>query len=614
MNRFISISLLLLLSFSLKAQDETSERLAADSDGFAYPYALITNVSGRTTTSLAGRWDVLTDQYDNGFYNYRMKRKKDSSTYFADKHYWRDSTRLIEYDFDRAESLYVPGDWNTQKEKLYFYEGSIWYRKLFSLTPAEGKRYFLYFGAANYDAVVGINGNVIGHHIGGFTPFCFEVSSLLKDGENSLVVKVNNNRILDGVPTINSDWWNYGGLTRDVKVIETPDVFIRDYFMRLDESGRKIEGWVQLDGEGLEGRKVSISIPELKWKVSVETDESGKGYFSKSAKPQRWSTSSPKLYAVDLSAGSDAMSDKVGFRTICTRGSSILLNDEPVFLKGVAIHEERLDGGGRAWSREHAESLLSAAKELGCNFVRLAHYPHNENMVRVADSLGLMVWSEIPVYWTISWKNRNTFNNAMNQLNEMITRDRNRASVVIWSVGNETPRSPERYEFLSALVKEARRLDGSRLVSAAMEKESLGNGVVTVQDELLQDSNLISFNQYIGWYDGSAEKCGRVSWTFPVDKPVVITEWGAGVKYGYHGGADVKFTEEYGVEVYKAQIAMQKKMPQLAGTCPWIMKDFRSPRRQLVGIQDDYNRKGVLSEKGEKKKIWYVLRDWYESL
>jgi hypothetical protein len=128
-------------------------------------------------------------------------------------------------------------------------------------------------------------------------------------------------------------------------------------------------------------------------------------------------------------------------------------------------------------------------------------------------------------------------------------------------------------------VKEARRLDGSRLVSAAMEKESLGKGVVTVEDELLQDSDLISFNQYIGWYDGAAEKCGKVSWTFPVDKPVVITEWGAGVKYGYHGGADVKFTEEYGVEVYKAQIAMQKKMPQLAGTCPWIMKDFRSPRR-----------------------------------
>lgn len=351
----------MLLSFSLKAQDETSERLATDSDGLAYPYALITNVPGRTTTSLAGRWDVIVDQYDNGFYNYRMKRNKDSSTYFADKHYWRDSTRLIEYDFDRAESLYVPGDWNTQKEKLYFYEGSIWYRKLFSLTPAEGKRYFLYFGAANYDAVVGINGRVIGHHIGGYTPFCFEVSSLLKDGENSLVVKVNNNRILDGVPTINSDWWNYGGLTRDVKVIETPDEFIRDYFMRLDESGRKIEGWVQLDGEGLKGRKVSISIPELKWKILVETDESGKGYFSKSAKPQRWSTSSPKLYAVDLSAGSDAMSDKVGFRTISTRGSSILLNDEPVFLKGVALHEERLDGGGRAWSREHAESLLSSA-------------------------------------------------------------------------------------------------------------------------------------------------------------------------------------------------------------------------------------------------------------
>lgn len=592
---------------TLSAQDETSERLAAEKEVLSVPYCQIANVSSRACTDLCGCWNAIIDQYDNGYYNYRMKPKKASSTFFADKHYYKSPEKLIEYDFDISDTLRVPGDWNTQKERLYYYEGTIWYRRMFDVRPDKGKRYFIHFGAVNYEAVVGLNGCILGRHAGGFTPFDFEVTTLLQDGSNSLIVKVNNSRYKDAVPTLNCDWWNYGGITREVRLIEVPETFVREISVVLSADGKKIEGWVQLDGAEAAGHKVTVSIPELRLKVNCKADGGGKAIFSVSSQPELWSPENPKLYDVNISSGGDDVSEKVGFRTISTKGNELLLNGKSIFCKGIAIHEETFGQNcGRAWNRDQSRQLLLAAKELGCNFVRLAHYPHNENMTRLADSLGIMVWSEIPVYWTISWTNPDTYRNAETQLKEMISRDRNRASIIIWSVANETPKSQERTAFLGSLIDKAREMDGTRLVCAAMEKVTLGDRTYSVRDELLDKVDLISFNEYIGWYDGRPEKCLDAKWVFPVEKPVIVTELGAGVKYGYHSGKDVLFSEEYAVEVYKAQLEMLSHMPGLVGICPWILKDFRSPRRQLRGIQDDFNRKGLLSETGDKKDVWSV--------
>src|SRR6185295_6986888 len=147
----------------------------------------------------------------------------------------------------------------------------------------------------------------------------------------------------------------------------------------------------------------------------------------------------PKLYQVIISSRDYSLSDRIGFRSIEARGADILLNGKPMFLRGISIHEESPLRGGRAFSEDDARMLLTWAKELGCNFVRLAHYPHNEHIIRIADEMGIMVWSEIPVYWTVLWENPETFANARNQLEENITRDKNRASVILWSVANETP-------------------------------------------------------------------------------------------------------------------------------------------------------------------------------
>ena len=196
------------------------------------------------------------------------------------------------------------------------------------------------------------------------------------------------------------------------------------------------------------------------------------------AKPQLWSPENPKRYQVEITLDNSTISDSIGFRMIETRGKQILLNGQPIFLKGISIHEEKPNGGGRANSTEDAHTLLSWAKELGCNFVRLAHYPHNEYMVREAERMGIMVWSEIPCYWTIDWKNAKTFENAKQQLTDMIHRDHNRANVIIWSIANETPHSAERDAFLSRLAKHARSLDNTRLISMAMEVTGAANYVI----------------------------------------------------------------------------------------------------------------------------------------
>lgn len=571
---------------------------------------LITNLPARHTTSLDGQWKTIVDPFENGYYDYRLNPTDQG--YAQDRDY-SDPTDLQEYNFSTDKTLQVPGDWNTQRPELYYYEGTVWYRTRFTPEITPGKRQFLHFGAANYETIVWLNGERLGSHEGGFTPFNFEVTDKLRPGENSLVVKVDNKRRPEGVPTVNADWWNYGGITRPVTLVETPATFVRDYSVQLSPSEKNvIECSVVTDGADT-SMPVTIQIPELKINrtLSLEPDGSAKVNFK--ANPERWSPKNPRLYTVNIIAGNDTLTDEIGFRTIRTDGTRLLLNDNEIFCRGISIHEETPYNSGRAWSRDHARTLLGWAKEMGCNFVRLAHYPHNEEMVREAEKMGLMVWSEIPVYWTIHWDNPDTYANAAQQLNDMITRDRNRCNIIIWSIANETPRSDARQEFLTKLAQEARTLDGgTRLIGAAMEKDEIRPGVMSVDDPLGEVLDIISFNEYIGWYDGQPEKCDRSEWEFAIEKPVFISEFGGGALYGLHGDAAHRFTEEHQEDLYRRHTAMLDRIPGLAGCTPWILKDFRSPRRHLPEIQGDFNRKGLISDRGERKKAFYVMKNWYD--
>jgi beta-glucuronidase len=570
---------------------------------------LIANTDSRTTSSLDGQWRAIIDPYETGYYDYRYQPS--ANGFFKDARP-KTKTDLIEYDFDSSELLRVPGDWNTQDERLLLYEGTVWYKKAFDYQRKPNTRLFVYFGAANYTADVYLNGQRLGRHEGGFTPFNFEITNLVQDQNNSLVVKVDNKRRRDAVPTLITDWWNYGGLTRQVKLVETPATFVRDYFIQLQKGSRsRIAGWVQLNGDR-GNQRITIRIPEAGISKSFTTDANGSAEISFNADLTLWTPENPKLYDVVIEAEHDRLQDQIGFRSIETRGTDILLNGKPIFLRGVCIHEEAPFRGGRAYSREDALTLLGWAKELGCNFVRLAHYPHNEYMVREADRLGIMVWSEIPVYWTILWEDPATLAHAQDQLREMIARDKNRAAIIIWSMANETPVGDARLSFLKSLIEHARSLDSTRLISAAMERHYIGDTATQMIDDPLGEYvDVFGCNEYVGWYDGLPEKIDRVEWKMKYQKPLIMTEFGAEAPYGNHGDALTRWTEEYQENVYQRQVKMLRRIPFLRGMCPWILMDFRSPRRLLPGVQDFHNRKGLISDRGEKKKAFFVMQNYY---
>ena len=577
----------------------------------AQQVGLIANTDGRKTISLDGQWQAIVDPYESGFYNYRYQPSNDG--YFKNAKP-KSKSDLIEYDFDKSDSLKVPGDWNTQSDQLFFYEGTIWYKKSFDYQRRPNTRLFVYFGAANYQADVYLNGQKVGQHEGGFTPFNFEITELVQSGGNFLIVKVDNKRRRDAVPTLMTDWWNYGGLTRNVKLVETPSTFIHDYSIQLQRGSRnRIAGSVKLSGDKL-NQKITVRIPESGISRSFTTDRNGVAAIDFNAELKLWSPDSPKLYEVIIEAETDRINDQIGFRSIETRGVEILLNGKPIFLRGVCLHEEAPFRGGRAHSREDAQTLLGWAKELGANFVRLAHYPHNEFMIREADRMGILVWEEIPVYWTILWENPATLENARNQLSEMIARDKNRASVVIWSVANETPLSDARLSFLKNLITHARSLDSTRLISAAMERHYIDATTQMIDDPLGEYLDVLGCNEYVGWYDGLPEKADRLVWKSKYEKPLIMSEFGADARYGHHGDALTRWTEEYQESLYRHQVAMLKRIPFLRGTSPWILMDFRSPRRPLPNIQDYWNRKGLISNRGEKKKAFYVMQQWYREL
>ena len=580
------------------------------------PLPLIQNVQAYESCSLNGDWNYIVDVQEEGYYDYRMNPMRNGFFINAKPQKPED---LIEYDFDKSPTMKIPSDWNTQDEKLFFYEGTVWFKKSFQAVPMTECRTLLYFGAVNYDCHVWVNGKKAGHHVGGFTPFNYDISDLLKKGENTVIVKVDNKRHAEDVPTQIFDWWNYGGITRDVKLVKVPLVYMQDYNLQLSKAAdkakvREITFSAQVSAKEA-GHKVVVNIPELKLEKQFTTDAEGQvsGTLKVAAKKlQLWSPENPKLYRVDLTMDNSTTSDEIGFRTIETRGKQILLNGKPIFLKGISIHNEKPNGGGRANSVEDAHTLLSWAQELGCNFVRLAHYPHHEEMVREAERMGILVWSEIPVYWTIAWTNPNTFANAKQQLTDMIARDHNRANVIIWSIANETPHSAERDKFLGGLAKYARTLDNTRLISMAMEVTGASNYVNRLNDNMNEYVDVVSFNQYIGWYR-DVNDAPKMKWVIPYDKPVIISEFGGGARYGYHGAKNQRWTEEFQENLYKENTAMLDKIEGLAGTTPWILKDFRSPRRVLPGVQDYYNRKGLVSDKGEKKLAFYVLKKWYET-
>jgi len=571
------------------------------------PPTLLVAVDQRPVLSLNGDWHYILDPYQNGLGGGR-------SGYSTDEELPAGSNKLLEFDFAKSPTIKVPGDWNTQKELLEYYEGGFWYERHFLYQPQAGHRSFLHIGAANYKARAWVNGELVCTHEGGFTEFDCEVTRAVKAGDNSVVIFVDSTRIADGVPTVKTDWWNYGGLTRDVSIVTVPDSFIDDFDLHLDRATRsKIEGYVHVEGAHA-GAQVSVDVPEAKLHTQGVTDADGRVEISIAAPGlSLWSPENPKLYHVVLKAGDDALTDEIGFRTIEVSGSRILLNGKSIVLNGTCIHGEAPYTAGRVDNDAQAATLLGWVKELGGNFARLAHYPHDEHMTRTADRLGILLWSEVPVYWAVQFDKEDVYAKSQQQLHEEIRRDRDKASVILWSIANETPNNATRTAFLTRSAEFVHHEDPTRLVTAAL----LVRGDLKtkyIDDPLGKALDVIGFNEYIGWYEGTPASADATEWKVAYDKPLIVSEFGGEGIAGMHGAVDQRWTEEFQAEIYRHQIGMLNKIPQLRGSTAWILMDFRSPIRNLAGMQDGYNRKGLVSDQGKKKAAFFVLQKAYKEI
>ena len=588
---------------------------------------VLTGADRRPATSLNGEWASIVDPYFSGLFSFHHQEK--TNGWFLNQKAKPGDTFPTEYDFAKAPKLKVPADWNTQRESLMYYEGPVWYEHDFAYQPKEHTRTFLHVGAANYRSWFWVNGQKVCEHEGGYTSFNCDVTDAIHAGPNFVVAAVDNTRHEDNVPTLETDWWNYGGLTRTVSLIDVPEEFIDQYDVHLSRAPETtlvphgndfgivgplhlahIEGWVHVEG-GKIGDKVKVEIPELNSDGSGVLTADGRAQIHLVASNlERWSPETPKLYKVKISAGQDSIDDLIGFRTIETRGTEILLNGKPIFLRGVAIHAEAPYRTGRANTDKDAETLLGWAKELGCNFVRLAHYPHDETMLRTADRMGLLVWSENPVYWALEFDNPKVLAKAEQQLDEEIGTSRNHASIILWSMANETPNTEARTQFIETLAARARALDSSRLITAALLVRADGHTKI-VDDPLGKALDVIGVNEYIGWYEQHPETADITDWRIDYQKPLIVSEFGGGAKAGLHGGENERWTEEYQADIYRHQFGMLNRIPQLRGMSPWVLMDFRSPNRPLVGIQDEFNRKGLISDQGQQKQAFFILQKAY---
>lgn len=554
----------------------------------------------RKKESLNGHWHYAVDQYDTCI---RAK--------WYEEHYYDEggNSLPVDFSFDEWEMMTLPCCFNTFSDLYKLYDGSmIFTRKFLYARQKDDERMILKIGAANYLCRVFLNKKYVGMHRGGSTPCYFDLTDLLEH-ENRILIQVDSTRRNNQVPALDTDWFNYGGIYRDIELIRVSKVHVKEFKIALepDSNFKKIRALVRMS-EKITGMAI-LTIRELGIEKEIPV-LGGRGELLVEAEPEVWSPENPKLYDVELSCEGDEVRDRVGFREIRVKGMDIVLNGKPVFLHGISCHEDSVPNGKGLTDEERIENIR-IAKELGCNFMRVAHYPHHERMAQLADELGILLWEEVPVYWNIHFDSEDTYQDAENQLKELIHRDYNRASVIIWSVGNENEDTDPRLQFMGNLAKCVHELDHTRAVSAACLVNFKKNAI---EDRLEQHLDIIGLNEYCGWYTADLKTLPALFANSKPEKPVIVTEFGADAYAGLHGTITDKGTEECQAFVYEKQIETIRNIPYIKGMTPWILYDFRCPRRTSVN-QKYYNTKGLLSaDKKYRKQAFYVLQQFYKEL
>lgn len=561
-------------------------------------YRLFNTSQQRRQNYLSGRWDFIIDPDDIG--------KKE-------KYY-------LEFPQKESDDLHVPSAWNSYPQ-YYDYEGIAWYQKKFYLPEKTNIR--LYFGAVAHDAEVYLDGKKLGSHYGGFTPFDFMLPQL-NSGSHKLVVRVDNTHGQNTIPKADVDWYHYGGITRTVFIEEVGSVIIDNLKIAYDLNLKQRRAEVNLDltlynfkrsNKGsnnnygtTENLKIYLNN-ELKWEDSFKVPP-GKSNVSCEFlldKIELWSPEKPKLYDIRVEIDADDFRERTGFRKINTEGKQILLNGEPVEIKGVNRHEDHPDWGLGLPPRLIKQDI-DILKELGVNAVRTSHYPNNPVFLDYCDREGILVLEEIP-YWQFSaedFSREIVLRRGKQMLEEMIDRDYNHPALYAWSVHNECENYKEGlYKPTAELVSLVRKKDASRPVTYASHTDFLQK-----EDLCFDLIDFLCINGYYGWYSDELtweEFIARLHNENP-DKPIIISEFGAGAVKNERTLYNQKWSEGYQADLLEDTINTFLDSEYITGFYIWQYCDTRTAVEKVMGRPKQINNKGIVDAYRRPKDAYYRVK------
>jgi beta-glucuronidase len=576
-----------------------------------------TNIS-RQTIELSDFWSFRFDHADQGLANG-----------------WQNG-------FVNSRPIAVPASWNEQFEDSRDFLGPAWYRTTFDLPWGwEGKRIVLRFGSVNYLANVWLNGQPLGSHEGGHLPFEFEISSFVKPTANQLIVQVDGRLAFDRVPPGNVtgdpadffashagnypqaqfDFFPYCGIHRPVMLYVTSQSYLHDVTVNTQfqdklgkihvQAERVVTGPIMarfyLDGHGHHSM-LEVAFSGALVEVDFEVPDVA-----------LWSSQNPNLYDLSVSLIQDGnvidlYSLKVGVRTIKVVGNQLLLNDEPIYLKGFGRHED-FPVIGRGYLPALIIKDYALMQWIGANSFRTSHYPYSEQMLDVADQLGMLVIDETPAVGLYFREDGLEKRNALCEqyIRELITRDKNHPSVIMWSVANE-PHStaPHALPFFESLYRQAKALDSTRPVTLV--------SFLGAEEEAFALYDLICLNRYLGWYalPGNLDEALAMldieldELHEKFNKPILLTEFGADAIPGHHAQPPEMFSEEYQSEMIVRYIELLHQKPYVVGEHVWNLCDFKTS--QGITRAGALNYKGVFTRDRRPKLAAHRLRELWENL
>ncbi len=557
--------------------------------------------------SLDGKWNFVIDPQERGldWCQYQVRNPIEPYPEGAgDLHKYYEDLLLDEVD--------VPGCWQFYKPEYKWYQGTAFYIRTFKKPELEpGERIFLHFAGVCFRARVWLNGNEIEVSDVPYLPLEAEVTRLLEE-DNYLTVRIEgDSRPDDTLPQFG--WMNYAGIIRSVKLFTTGrkrfNLVMLESELNIAQKTGKLKVKIKSDigfssGEKLvwtlEGR--GVSLEEV-----IEMPSNGTEYFFKTqfTEVDFWSPDTPALYVFSLKwfardgQEMDNYRKQIGFREFVAEKGKFFLNGNPIFLRGISRHNIHPEFG-MSLPLEAIRADLEMIVDMGCNAIRLPHYPQDTEVLDECDRLGLLTWVEIPVYWDAPLENRVTRQRMLEQLELMLKRDFNHPSVAIWSMANEI--HSDRAETLDCFRKARaliRHYDSKRPITfASWPRDADANLGLKMVD-------ICCLNRYRGWYDPDYEKIGKeldeVCRFYP-DKPVFLSEFGAGAQPGRHDREHGKWSEEYQADILEKILKIARK--HACGASIWVLCDFADPSRVSMKMTRGFiNNKGLVSEDRQYKKM-----------